>query len=76
MQIVGWLAMVLSLSGHALAARGDRRGWAVRFLAGWLWMAFAFSNGALPYIATSVIYTGLDLFAFLRRRVKVLTSDS
>ena len=39
--VVGWLAVALSFLGQALAAYGDRRGWAMRLVSQPLWIAFA-----------------------------------
>lgn len=69
--------MALSLSGHALAARGDGRGWALRFVSGWLWLAFAVQRMAWPYIITSCVYLVLDATSYLmRRKVKPKVVDS
>lgn len=66
--IIGYAALSVSLCGHFLAAKGDRRGWLVRVASGFLWLAAGILNGAGPYIACSVIYLALDSWAFIRRR--------
>lgn len=65
---VGWLALSVSLVGLCLVARGVRSGWAARLVAGWLWLLFAFLNRQPVYMATSVLYTVIDAYGWLRRR--------
>lgn len=64
---VGWAALAMSMLGHTLAARGDRRGWVVRLAAGAVWMVFAVLNHSAVYIATSALYMAIDGYGAVRR---------
>ena len=69
-EIVGWLALVVSLVGHTLAARGNRRGWALRLVAGCLWLWFGIARGTPQYVVTSLAYLLIDLYGW-RKRAKL-----
>lgn len=78
-EVAGWLALVMSITGQALAARGSRWGWLVRLLSQPLWFALALHSHAGPYVAISVIYLVTDSYGYLRRRrrvSKMLDADS
>lgn len=69
-EVLGWLALTVSLSGLALVARGDRRGWGLRLASGALWLLFAILNRAPVYVVTSVLYMMIDLYGWRRRQTK------
>lgn len=66
--LVGWLALAISMSGLIALAHGKRVGWLLRCISGVLWIAFAVLTGAGPYIATASIYLAIDLYAVTRKR--------
>ncbi len=78
-EAAGWLALVMSITGQALAARGSRWGWLVRLLSQPLWMVLAIHNHSPQYVTIGVIYLITDSYGYLRRRrrvSKMLDADS
>ena len=63
----GFVALAISLIGHAMAAHGSRHGWVIRLVAAPLWMTTAITAGHAAYIVTSCCYTSLDLYACWKR---------
>lgn len=70
LDLLGWAALSVSLTGLYLLARGDRRGWGFRVASGALWLLFAVLKGLPVYVATSALYLAIDMYGWRGRRAK------
>lgn len=75
-ELLGWLALAISLSGLALATRGDQRGWALGLASGGLWLLFAFANHQPVYMVTSGLYMVIDTYGWSKRRTTRIDKDT
>jgi len=65
--IFNWIAMAGTLIGAFLIARKNRNGFLVQLIGCIFWMLWGISIGFnIPIIATNVIFSGIDVFGFLK----------
>lgn len=68
MNIVGFVALAISLLGMLLLARKNRHGWKLRVLAGAVWVTYGCLLGAPPMIAASCTFLAVDVYGHFKSR--------
>lgn len=64
--VLGFCAMGIGLTGQALIAHKKPIGWAVRVFGGLAWIYFALWMRSPPLVVTSVLHIGIDLFGHFK----------